>query len=75
MKPTLKSVFNTQNWIIYNILENRDGTRFRIDARARFPRPNQENRFSSWGTAEYLNRLCLHSYGKKIHQMSVFKWY
>lgn len=74
MKPNFKSVFNTHNWVIYNILESRDGTKFRIDAQTRFHQADGINFFSNWGSAEYLNRLCLESYGKKIHQMSVFKW-
>ena len=74
MKPNFKSVFNTNNWIIYNILESLDGTRFRIDAITRFYKDDGVNFFSEWGSADYLNRLCRENYGKKIHQMSVFKW-
>jgi hypothetical protein len=75
MKPNFKSVFKSENWIIYNVIESRDGKRFRIDAKTRFWVSDGENFFSNWGTADYLNRLCLENYGKKVNQMSVFKWY
>jgi hypothetical protein len=75
MKANFKKVFKSENWIVTNVIESRDGKRFRIDAKTRFWVSDGENFFSNWGTADYLNRLCLERYGKKVNQLIVFKWF
>lgn len=46
----------------------------RIDAYARFPKPDCENKFSKWVTFKYANAVYMDLYGKKITKSQHFNY-
>ena len=46
----------------------------RIDARARFPKPDSDNNFSKWVTLKYANLVYMDLYGKKITESQNFNY-
>jgi len=64
-KPTLKEIFEDNNWIITSILKGYNG-KHRIDARRRHPVADVSSFFSEWGSEKYLNKLSIDNYGRKI---------
>lgn len=69
-KATLKEVFESGNWIITKITQGRGI--HRIDAKTRNRIADGENHFSKWGNNEYLNRLALENYGKKLSEFNCY---
>lgn len=72
MKPSLKQVFESDSWIITQVMEGRN-QQVRVDARRRFPEPVQGSFFSGWGASSYINCLSRANYGKNIEQLNTFR--
>ena len=52
----MKEVLTSGNWIITGVKQGYRG-RLRINAKRRYPRADEPNLFSEWGTKEYINRI------------------
>ena len=69
---SLKQVFESDNWIITEILQGYDN-RLRVKAKKRFA--NDANPFfCEWGSLTYLNKLAVENYCKKVNEFNTFKY-
>ena len=64
-KVSLKQVIESDNWIITKVKQGCD-KQIRVDAKTRFYRAGEQNRFSAWYSLSYANRLYRENYGKNI---------
>ena len=72
MKTSFKKIFESDNWIIIEILQ---GTgQHRINAKKRFPAPDENSYFSRWGKTSYLEKLARENYGKKLSEFTTYKY-
>lgn len=72
MKVTLKEIFENDNWIITNIMQGKKV--HRIDAKRRFPIADRSNFHSAWGSNDYLNKLAVENYGKKLNEFNCYNY-
>jgi len=72
MKVSIKSVLESDSWIITKIM-NGNG-QYRIDARRRFAVADESSFFSKWGKKSYIDRLVKDRFGKKVSEMNSFKY-
>jgi hypothetical protein len=72
MKPSIKQIFESDNWVITKIIQGRGS--YRIDAKRRFPIADEKNFFSEWGSSGYVERLARNNYGKKPSDFSTFMY-
>jgi len=72
MKSSIKSVINSDLWIITKIMQG--SGQYRIDARRRFPVDNESSFFSNWGKKSYIDRLVKDRFGKKVSDMNSFQY-
>jgi len=68
----LKEIFESDKWLITSVSQGRG--RHRIDAKRRFPVADERNFFSKWGSNEYLEKLSMENYGKKLNEFSNYKY-
>jgi hypothetical protein len=76
MEKAIKSVkdaFESGNVIITNIMQGY-GQRVRVDAKTRFHKPDMDNRLSEWVSEKYANKLAMENYGKKVNELSVYRY-
>lgn len=73
MKITAKKVFESDNWVITKIINNKNKT-VRIDAHTRFLLPDKQNRFSEWISLQYANRLSRENFGKNVDNFQCYKY-
>ena len=70
---TIKEVFESDNWIITEILQG-NGHDVRINARRRFPVADESFILSKWCSVDYANRLAVENYGKKIDEFRAYRY-
>jgi hypothetical protein len=73
MKTTIKTIFESDNWIITNISQGCGG-KVRIDAKTRFYKADQSNQFSEWCSEKYANRISIENYGKKVNELRAYSY-
>lgn len=72
MKPSLKKIFESDNWIITKIHNGLNS--YRVDAKRRFHVPDESDFFSKWASIDYINRLAMKYYGKKANKFNSFRY-
>lgn len=70
---TIKEVFESDNWMITEILQGFGGN-VRINAKRRFHVADKSSFFSGWCTEKYANKLAVENYGKKVTDFATYKY-
>jgi hypothetical protein len=73
MKTSIKTIFESNNWVITSVLQGRNGI-VRIDAKTRNRIADGENHFSAWCSEKYANRLAADFYSKKVSDFSCYRY-
>jgi hypothetical protein len=73
MTTTIKTIFESNNWMITNIMQGRNGL-VRINAKTRNRIADGESFFSEWCSEKYANRLSSKKYGKKVHELNIYSY-